>query len=135
MITLTNIIYKYKDQEFNWGEFDCCIFTARIIEEYTGKKLPHWRKVVSYRNREDSIKALKRLGCKKGIIDLPSIILNKPKKPISEVKLGDPVYMVREDTGEGLLGVCNGSRAYFVKRPKGITARNIEDCEFCWSID
>lgn len=105
-----------------------------VVEEYTGKKLPHWREVISYKDRKGSVKALRKLGCK-NIKDLPSIILGNDIKPIEEVKLGEPVYMIREDTGEGLLGVCNGARAYFVNRPKGITVRLIEDCEFCWSID
>lgn len=134
MKTLSDIIYQYKDAEFSWGDFDCCIFTAKVVEEYFNKDLPYWKDIITYKDRKGAMKALKKIGCNE-VKNLPGIILGTSIKPIEEVKLGEPVYMIREDTGEGLLGVCNGARAYFVQRPEGITARKIEDCEFCWSID
>lgn len=133
MKTLTEIIYQYKDTEFSWGTYDCCIFAAQIIEEYTGKELPYWKDVITYNDRKGAMKALKNLGCKE-LKDLPDVVLGTNIKPIEEAVLGDPVYHIRKDTGEGLLGICNGARAYFVKRPKGITALKLEDCEFCWSL-
>ena len=129
--TLTDIIYQYEDATFSWGEFDCCIFTATIVEEFSGKTLPHWRNVLQYPDAKGAAKALKKLGCKE-VLDLPSIILNTEKKDISEVKLGDPVYYVEKE--RGLLGICNGARAYFITKD-GLTARNIEACEYCWSVD
>jgi hypothetical protein len=36
---------------------------------------------------------------------------------------------------EGVLGVCNGARAYFLQHKEGLTARNVEDCLYCWSIE
>lgn len=79
------------------------------------------------------MKTLKKLGCNT-LEDLPGIILNTEKQDISKVKVGDPVYYINED-GEGILGVCNGKRAYFLSYGGGITARNIEDCKFCWSVE
>ena len=79
------------------------------------------------------MKALNKLNCN-SIIDLPSIILNTPKKDISSVKTGEPVYYVNEDD-TGILGVCNGVRAYFLQKDGGLTTRPIEDCIYCWSID
>ena len=76
---------------------------------------------------------LKVLGCN-SVKDLPDIILGTNKKPISEAKLGDPVYYINEK-GEGILGVCNGARAYFLQDKEGLTARLMKDCEFCWSIN
>jgi len=67
-------------------------------------------------------------------LDLPEIILGTPKKDISEVKLGDPVYYINENN-IGILGVCNGKRAYFLQEDGGITARKIEECKYCWSIN
>ena len=131
--TLTDIIYQYKDQEFSWEEFDCCIFTAKVVEEFTGKNLPLWKNVINYKNKAGALRALKKLGCK-DIVDLPGIILETSKKDISEVKLGEPVYYVNEE-GVGILGVCNGVRAYFLQMGGGLTARDIKDCKYCWSID
>lgn len=76
---------------------------------------------------------MKKLGCNT-LEDLPEIILGKPKLPISEAKRGYPVYYINEE-GQGILGVCNGSRAYFLQVGGGLTPRKIEDCLYCWSID
>jgi hypothetical protein len=130
---LTNIIYKYKDSKFNWKDFDCCIFTVSVVEEYTNRTLPYWREVITYTSYIEAMKALKKLGCK-DLIDLPSIILETDRKPISDVKLGEPVYYKNEEE-KGILGVCNGAQAYFLSKDKGLTTRKIEDCLYCWSID
>lgn len=79
------------------------------------------------------MKALRKLGCK-DLVDLPSIILNTAKKEIKKVKHGEPVYFINED-GTGILGVCNGVRAYFLQQGGGLTARPIKDCIYCWSIN
>jgi hypothetical protein len=129
---LTDIIYKYENKEFSWGSFDCCIFTAKIVEEFTGRELPYWKDVLNYKGYRSSVKALKKLGCNK-IEDLPSIILGTDKKPISKVKHGEPVYYINED-GIGLLGICNGVRAYFLQEGIGLTTRPVEDCLYSWSI-
>jgi hypothetical protein len=104
-----------------------------VVEEFTGKTLPHWREVINYKNTKGAMLALNNLGCKE-VEDLPSIILNTPKKDMSNVKLGEPVYYINEE-GEGLLGICNGVRAYFVQVGKGLSTRPIEDCTYSWSID
>ena len=101
--TLSNIINQYKEEEFNWGRFDCCIFTAKVVEEFTGKELPYWKNVLNYTDFKSSIRTLKKLGCNK-LEDLPSIILDTEKLSMSEVKLGYPVYYINED-GIGILGV------------------------------
>ena len=131
--SLTEIIYKYKNNSFEWGEIDCCIFTASIVEEFFNIDLPYWKNVITYSSEKGAMKALKKLGCK-DLIDLPEIILNTKRKPISEVKLGEPVYYINEK-GRGILGICNGKRAYFLQRGGGLTARNIEECKYCWRVN
>jgi len=133
MNNLTNIIYQYKNLDFSWGQFDCCIFVASIVEEYTGKNLPYWKEILNYKNFKGAMKTLKKLNCNK-LEDLPELILGTSKKDISEVKLGEPVYYINEQN-EGILGVCNGVRSYFLQVGGGLTARNTEDCLYCWSID
>ena len=133
MNTLTDIIYKYKDTKFSWQGIDCCIFTVKVVEEFTNRTLPFWRDVIQYTNYEGAMKALNKLDCK-DLVDLPSIILNTPKKNISQVKHGEPVYYINQN-GIGILGICNGVRAYFLQKNGGLTTRPINDCEYCWSID
>jgi hypothetical protein len=131
--SLTDIIYKYKGKEFCWGQLDCCIFTASVVEEFTGRSLPFWRDVLHYNDYKKAMIVLKNLGCE-SVLDLPSIILSTPKKDISEVKLGEPVYYI-DNKGRGLLGICNGAQAYFVTEGGTLTTRPINACDYCWSID
>ena len=130
---LSNIIYQYKDTQFSWGELDCCVFTAKIVEEFWDKDLPKWKNVITYDNYRDAMKTLRKLGCKE-LLDLPSIILDTPKKDISQVKHGEPVYYINEK-GIGILGICNGIRAYFLQEGGGLTARLVKDCSYCWSVN
>lgn len=130
---MTDIIYQYEDIQFSWEGVDCCKFAVEVVEEFTGRILPLWREVIQYNNYRGAMKALKKLGCK-DLIDLPSIILNTPKKEIETVKLGEPVYYTNED-GIAILGICNGVRAYFLQQGGGLTTRPIKDCTYCWSIN
>lgn len=130
---LTDIIYQYKNKSIEWGKLDCCIFTAKVVEEYTGKKLPLWREMINYTNFKDALQILKSNGIN-SIEDLPTAILGTPKKPINEVKLGEPVFFYNKD-GEGALGICNGTRAYFIREDKGLRTCSIEQCKYCWSIE
>jgi hypothetical protein len=131
--SLTDIIYQYKDTNFSWGDLDCCIFTVKVVEEFTGRKLPFWRDVIFYNDYKGAMKALRKLNCK-NLKDLPSVILGNPKKDIKDVKLGEPVLYINEDN-VAILGVCNGVRAYFLQDGGGLTARPISNCECCWSIN
>ena len=88
---------------------------------------------MNYTNYKEAKQTLKKLGAT-DLTDILTVLLNTPKKDISEVKLGEPVYYINED-GEGILGICNGVRAYFLQKNGGLTTRNIEDCLYCWSID
>lgn len=103
------------------------------MEEFTGKELPMWKEVATYTSYKQALLTLKKLGCN-AVKDLPEIILGMPRKDISEVKLGEPVYYINE-RGRGILGVCNGERSYFLQRGGGLTARDTKDCLYCWSID
>ena len=131
MKTITKIINKYKDTKFIWGELDCCIFSISILEEYNNVVFPLWRDVLDYKNHNEALLALKKLGCNT-LEDLPSIILGTPRKEIIDVKHGDAVYYINED-GIGIFGICNGIRAYFLQKNGGLTARSIFDCKYAWS--
>jgi hypothetical protein len=134
MKNLTDIIYQYKNHSFSYPEgFDCAIFSAKVVQEFTGKDIPNIEEIITYRTYKDALKTIKDLGCK-DLSEVPSVVLNKPKKDISEVKLGDIVYYINEED-RGILGVCNGCRSYFLQKGGGLTARNTKDCKYCWSTD
>ena len=133
MKTLTDIIYKYKDKEFSYPDgLDCVIFSLKIAEEYTEKEIIGWKEITTYKTYKGALKTIKKLGCK-DVSEVLEAALNIPRQDISQVKLGDIVHYVNEQ-GRGILGVCNGVRAYFLQEDGGITARRIEECDYCWSI-
>lgn len=80
------------------------------------------------------MKALRSEFKVKKLKDLPELILKTPRLPISEVKLGYPVYYVNEE-GEGVLGICNGAQAYFLRKGDGLVTKRVEECLYCWSIN
>jgi hypothetical protein len=133
MKTLTDIIYQYRDAEFSWDKFDCCTFSAKVVSEYKGIDITNFREIEDFKDYKGIIRWLAKMKCKE-LADAPSAFLGVERKPISEVKLGDIVYFVNEQ-GEGIFGVCNGCRAYFLQQDKGLTTRNIKDCKYCWSVN
>ena len=133
MSRISEIINKYKNIDFKYGTFDCCIFTAKVIEEYHNIKLPKWRKVLNYKNWEQSKNSLKALGCKR-LEDLPDVMLMSNKQDAILAKNGDPVLYINE-RGASILGVCNGVRAYFLRDTGGLTARKLEECKYSWSVN
>ena len=131
--TITSIVDKYKYTTFQWGDWDSCIFVVSLLEEYNKTSFPKWREVIGYKNLKEAVSALRKLGCDK-LEDLPGIILETPRKDIKDVKHGDVVYFVNED-GVGILGVCNGVRAYFLQKGGGLTARSVLSCKYAWSVN
>lgn len=131
--SLTDIIYQYKETEFNWETFSCATFSAKVVSEFKGIDITNFKEIENFKDYEGSLRWLEKMKCK-SLEDAPSAFLNVKRKPISEVQLGDIVYFINEKN-EGIFGVCNGSRAYFLQVGGGLTPRKIEDCLYCWSID
>jgi hypothetical protein len=133
MNTITDLIYKYKNIEFKWGENDCCTFAADIAWKFKGKNPPNIKEIFNYKDLRGSIKWMNKVGA--GALDeVPEKYLGLQKKNISEVKHGDIVYYMNEN-GQGIMGICNGCRAYFLQYGGGVTARPVEDCTYCWSVE
>jgi hypothetical protein len=132
MKTLTNIIYQYKYEKFNWGKFDCCIFCAKVLEEYKNIRIPYWNDKL-YTNKYGALKTIKNLGAK-DLNTFPTVVLNTKRKSISEAKLADIVYYINEEN-EGILGICNGAQSYFLAKGEGLVTRKTKDCLYCWSVD
>lgn len=133
MNTLTDIIYQYKDYEFNWETFDCATFSTSVVSEFKQKDITNFKSIENFKDPKGAKRWLKKMNCK-DLSDAPSAFLGVERKPISQVKLGDIVYYINENN-IGVFGVCNGMRAYFLQDKKGLTTRDIQDCVYCWSID
>jgi len=131
--TLTEIIYSYKNARFSWDNLDCCTFAANVVYEFKGLCPPNLRDIENYKNEKGMIKWLKKMGCE-DLSEAPTKFLNVERRDISTVKHGDFVYFKNED-GSGSIGVCNGVRAYFIHRDKGLVATPVINCIYCWSLN
>ena len=137
METITSLIQKYKGKEFKWGELDCVTFAANVAFTYKQKEVPNIQKHQQYSDMKGALKWLRSIGIN-NLDDLhkaPELFAGLKKKDISEVKHGDIVYYIDPGLNQGLLGVCNGVRAYFLSVEGGLTARNVKDCKYCWSVE
>jgi hypothetical protein len=131
-MVLTDLIYEYKDKEFKWGTIDCCTFVADIAWRFKNKTPPNIKDIYDYKDLRGSIKWMAMVGA--GSLDeVPEKFAGLKRKDISEVKHGDIVYYLNEN-GYGIMGICNGCRAYFLQYGGGLTARNVKDCLYCWSV-
>lgn len=136
MTTITELLQEYKNSEFEWGKVDCVSFAASIAYRYKGKEIPNIQKEHSYNDIKSALKWLNNLGIDNfdDLHKAPELFAGLKKKDISDVEHGDIVYYIDPGLNQGLLGVCNGVRAYFLSTEGGLTARNIEECIYCWSV-
>lgn len=136
MKTITDLIQEYKNTKFEWGKVDCVTFAATVAYTYKGLEVPDIQKNIKYKDIKSALKWLKHLGID-SLDDLhkaPELFAGLERKDISEVSHGDIVYYIDSETNAGLMGVCNGVRAYFLCVDGGLTARNVEECKYCWSV-
>lgn len=134
--TITDLISEYEDANFEWGKLDCVAFAASIAYKYKNKPVPDFQKDWKYSDIKSAIRFLNNLGIDSldELHKAPELFLGLKRKDISEVQHGDAVYYINE-RGNGILGICNGCRAYFLCEAGGLTARDVNDCIYCWSID
>lgn len=133
MTSLTDIIYKYKHKKLDYVNLDCCTFTGKVVEEYYNIDLPIWKELSEYNNFSGALKALKEKGIN-SLEEIPTKILGTERKSISEAETGNVVYTLN-DKGQGVLGICNGVRAYFIQPEIGIIAVPIEECLYAWDVN
>ena len=138
---LTQILSKYKNTpSFTWGTFDCAIWAMDILEELHGTipgitKHRELTKKYPYKTKEEGKKFYKEFYDTDDLSEVPSLVLNVERKPISEVKHNDLVYWYVKNRKEGAFGFCNGKRAYFIQREGGAGPYPLYVCSYCWSIE
>lgn len=130
---ITTILQKYKEFNFKFNEMDCCLFVSKVLEDYYGEPITTVWDNVQYSNLREAVKTIRKLGCK-DMSELPSKVLNVPRKNINNVEYADIVYYINEDN-MGIMGVCNGKRSYFLGKNGKLTARDTNECLYCWSVE
>jgi hypothetical protein len=121
---LSDYIASKRDEPFQYGVNDCCMFAAGAVEVMTGVD-PMQEFKGTYSDLRGSIKALKEIG--EG--DLETTLDGKFEEvAISHAQRGDLAFF------DESVGVVMGSFAYFVS-DEGLERIPREMWEKCWSID
>jgi hypothetical protein len=121
---LSDYISNKRDEPFQYGVNDCCMFAAGAVEAMTGVD-PMEEFKGTYSDLRGSIKALKEIG--EG--DLETTLDSKFEEvAISHAQRGDLAFF------DESVGVIMGGFAYFVS-DEGLERIPREMWEKCWSVD
>lgn len=98
---LTQIIAEAERKPFVWGEHDCCLFAAAVVQELTGVD-----RAIGLRGTYDTAAKAKRVLKKRGgVRQIATDALGAPIAPLMAQR-GD-VVLISTNHGEAL-GVCTG---------------------------
>lgn len=105
------VVAKCRNTPFQWGQHDCCLWAATVVEAITGTD-----PAAAYRGTYDTaagaMKVIKELG---GIAEIPTPWLGEPIAP-QFANVGD-IILVYQDRES--LAVCNGKNTLVVA-PEGL---------------
>lgn len=116
---LSEYIEANRDKTFKYGAWDCCIFTAGIVKEITGK---NYIKEFKYKSKKKAESVLQEHG---GIIK----ILNERFENINPLKAqrGDIIFC------DGAIGICIGAKAVFVNL-QGYSFILMKSWQYAWRV-
>lgn len=101
--SLFHAIEKH-NRPFQWGESDCCLFAANVVEEITG--IDYAKGFRGYDSRNGAVKKLRELGFSSLEQAISSVL--KPKNKNFAMR-GD-VVLIR-NAGRHIAGICVGEKA------------------------
>jgi hypothetical protein len=124
MNRLNKLIDNNLSTPFEWGTWDCCVFSADAVEAMTGED-----KLDFVRGQYDS-----KLGAAKMLREKGEGTLYKTTVSV----LGEPIHKSRVKRGDVVLrknniGICTGRRAAFVGED-GLIWFSMSEIDHCFSI-
>lgn len=120
---LSDYIASKRDQPFEYGVNDCCMFAAGAVEAMTGEN-PMEEFVGSYKTLTGSVKALKTIG--EGTLEA-TIDGKFDEVEIGRAQRGDLAFF------DGSVGVVLGGFAYFVT-DEGLERISRDYWDKCWRV-
>lgn len=126
---LHEFIDLMREEPFEWGRFDCCLFAADAVRVMTG-----WDGAAALRGRYSTeAEALALLAEQPGgLHGYVSAQLGDASGPLSAQR-GDVVMLAATDTRMAGLGVCLGPAAAFVST-RGICMIPLDQCIAAWRV-
>jgi len=130
---IKELLDKYEKLPFNWGQHDCCLFSANVVLEATG--IDYAKEFRGkYSTKEEAFDVIKKLyNCD----DLEELVTKLTKQPIRQdwenVSPGDLVAYFFKD--EIIMGINYGGRSYFITTTgkKFLKVPN-RKCEGFWKV-
>lgn len=120
---LSDYITSKRDEPFEYGVNDCCMFAAGAVEAMTGEN-PMEEFVGSYKTLTGSVKALKTIG--EGTLEA-TIDGKFDEVEIGRAQRGDLAFF------DGSVGVVLGGFAYFVT-DEGLERISRDYWDKCWRV-
>ena len=131
-MNISEALEKYKSAKFRYGDMDCCLFVANVIQDMIGRDfaLP-WRDL--YVNERGAIRIIQQHG---GMAGLVSAAIGQ-MLPVSRARTGDPVLIgpplvERDVIGQGL-GICSGATVTYLT-DDGLADAPILLGLGCWNV-
>jgi hypothetical protein len=121
--SLSDYITTKRDEPFEYGLNDCCLFAAGAVEAITGEDpMPEFRE--KYDSLKTSIKAIKEIGA--GTLEA-TMDGKFPEVEIGQAQRGDLAFF------DDSVGVVMGGFAYFVS-DDGLERIDRSVWDKCWSV-
>ena len=112
-------------RRFRYGDFDCCLFAADVVNAITG--VDRAAELRGYRSRRQALVILERAG---GFVPLVTRLLG-PAIPAAQAGRGDVIFGY--PIVDGAVGVCLGRSVAFAG-PKGVSFYPRSVAALAWRI-
>lgn len=113
-------------RRFSWGQHDCMLFAASVVQALTGRDVAAQHRG-QYKGSQTAAAYTARHG---GMATMVTKVLGDPVRPI-QARRGDVV--MRCDERGPALGVCVGAQAAFAGL-RGLILRPLDECIQAWPV-
>lgn len=132
-IDFDNFVLTNKDKPFEWGSWDCILFSDAMVKAITGKNL--LPKTWKWKTEKEAMQSISKYGNKKGLVHAINSAVKKVKG-INEINVdyaqkGD--FVVYKEESE-LTGIYDGNKV-ITPSDNGISAKFDANIIACWRID
>ena len=126
-VALEAYIAKWRESTFDWIESHCVVFGAGWVEEMEG--FDPMAKVGNSKGKMDAVRLISRFGSLENAVTKS---LGRVSRSARFAAVGDIVLF--SGAGIGAIGICNGSIAFVLGEPAGVTMAEMNEAVCCWSI-
>lgn len=132
-IDFDEFVFKNKDKPFEWGSWDCILFSDAMVKAITGQNL--LPKTWKWKTEKEAMQSISKYGNKKGLVHAINSAVKKVKGieqiSVDYAQKGD--FVVYKEESE-LTGIFDGNKV-ITPSDKGISAKYDANIIACWRIN